>query len=223
MAVIAADRYQAIINPLHKRLTTSVPISAIITLIWTVSLLFALPNVAFNRVVEVLPFAGMQPSLHRCRAIYPGSSEASYRRQITLFTFLTQYAIPLSFTAFAYVRISFYVWQKLPEPTGDGQFSSASTVSTAEKAAGNGNVPGNDQHSLEGSLASAALPPSGMVGSLKRTSTAAMCYYLANVSQLRERSRRKTIKMLMIVVIAFGKLVISLLDFVSILKINSNL
>lgn len=216
MAVIAADRYQAIINPLHKRLTTSVPISAIITLIWTVSLIFALPNVAFNRVVEVLPFAGIQPSLHRCRAIYPGNSEVSYRRQITLFTFLTQYAIPLSFTAFAYVRISFYVWQKLPEPTGEGQFSSASTVSTAEKGGGNGGN-GNEpqQHSLEGSLASAALPPSGFAGSLKKTSAAAMCYYSANVSQLRERSRRKTIKMLMIVVIAFGKWVIFLFLFLS--------
>lgn len=165
---------------MHKRLSTSVPISVIILFIWLTAGIFAIPNVAFNRVVQ-LPLT----KLSRCRTVYP-ANELTIRRFITLFTFLSQYAIPLSITAFAYIRISFYVWHKLTEPTES--CSSASTFST-EKMNG-------QQEYMEQSLASV---PHSQLGSLKRT-----CYYQANVIQLRDRSRRKTIKMLSLVVACFA-------------------
>lgn len=80
MTIIAIDRYQAIIRPLKKRLSTNVPTSITILIIWIASAIFAIPNVAFNRVVQV------HKHLPRCRAVYPNTNELEYRRQVTLFT-----------------------------------------------------------------------------------------------------------------------------------------
>lgn len=116
MTIIAIDRYQAIINPLHRRLSTSVPIIVIILIIWLTSGAFSVPNVAFNRVVEI----SGHKTLYRCRALYP-SSQRTYRQIITMFTFLTQYVIPLSVTAFAYIIISINIWFKLLATDSDQQ------------------------------------------------------------------------------------------------------
>lgn len=182
MTIIAIDRYQAIIRPLKKRLSTNVPTSITILIIWIASAIFAIPNVAFNRVVQV------HKHLPRCRAVYPNTNELEYRRQVTLFTFLTQYCIPLSITAFAYVRISFYVWHKLTIPTE--RCNSVPTLASTDKT----------QCGAAGDYVEQSIPSvtNGRIESLNRP-----CYYQASVSQLRERSRRKTIKMLAIVVGVF--------------------
>ena len=116
MTIIAIDRYQAIINPLHRRLSTTVPIVIIIAIIWLTACVFSIPNVAFNRVVEI----SGHKTHYRCRALYP-SSQRTYRQVITMFTFVTQYAIPLSITAFAYIIISFNIWFKLLSTDSDQQ------------------------------------------------------------------------------------------------------
>lgn len=116
MTVIAIDRYQAIINPLHRRLSTSVPIGVIIAIIWMTASFFSIPNVVFNRVVEI----SGHKTHYRCRALYP-SDQRTYRQIITMFTFVSQYAIPLSVTAFAYIIISFNIWFKLLSTDSDQQ------------------------------------------------------------------------------------------------------
>lgn len=191
MTIIAIDRYQAIINPLDKRLSTSVPISIIVLVIWVASAIFAIPNVAFNRVVQIYG----HKRLLRCRTVYP-QPEISYRQQITLFTFLTQYAIPLSITAFAYIRISFYIWRQLHQHTEQCQ-NSNSLNSSNEKVTATGHSGHND--SMENSIPSMIQSQIIQAGSFKRT-----CFYQASIAQLRERSRRKTIKMLAIVVGVFA-------------------
>ncbi|XP_054159961.1 G-protein coupled receptor 83-like [Oppia nitens] len=116
MTVIAIDRYQAIINPLHRRLSTSVPIIVIIAIIWLTALIFSIPNVAFNEVVVMK----VHRELYRCRAVFP-NHRTFYRQVITMFTFLTQYVVPLSITAFAYIIISFNIWFKLLSTDTDQQ------------------------------------------------------------------------------------------------------
>jgi G protein-coupled receptor 83 len=108
MTIIAIDRYQALTNPLHRRLSTAVPIVIIIFFIWLIASAFSIPNVVFNQVVEI----SGHKTLFRCRALYP-SPQRAYRQIITMFTFLTQYVLPLSITAFAYIRISINIWYKL--------------------------------------------------------------------------------------------------------------
>jgi G protein-coupled receptor 83 len=108
MTIIAIDRYQALTNPLHRRLSTAVPIVIIIFFIWLIASAFSIPNVVFNQVVEI----SGHKTLFRCRALYP-SPKRAYRQIITMFTFLTQYVLPLSITAFAYIRISINIWYKL--------------------------------------------------------------------------------------------------------------
>lgn len=188
MTVIAIDRYQAIMHPLQKRLSTSVPTTVSICVIWLAATLFAIPDVVFNRVVVIFNFDLV--SLHRCQSVYPTLYPSTYRRYLTLFTFLTQYAVPLSVTAFAYIRISFYIWHKLTDPTES--CSSASTQSN-EKVVHNGTT---QQEYVEQSLPSVA---NSQLGSFKRT-----CYYQASVIQLRERSRRKSIRLLATVVTVFA-------------------
>jgi G protein-coupled receptor 83 len=108
MTIIAIDRYQALINPLHRRLSTAVSIVIIILLIWLIASVFSIPNVVFNQVVEI----SGHKTLFRCKVSYP-SPQIVYRQVITMFTFLTQYVLPLSITAFAYIRISISIWYKL--------------------------------------------------------------------------------------------------------------
>ncbi|KPM11168.1 7 transmembrane receptor (rhodopsin family)-like protein 14 [Sarcoptes scabiei] len=165
MTIIAIDRYQAIINPLNKRITTHLPTVFTILFIWIVSGLFSIPNVVFNRVVEIADHT----DLHRCRAIYP-KPKIIYRRSVTLFTFLTQYAIPLSITTFAYIRISFYIWSRLSKPKSLSQ---------------NHLDDRSNHHQAQQQFAQNSK-------------------YFTFINQLRERSRRKSIKMLALVVGVFS-------------------
>ncbi|UXI15552.1 Amiloride-sensitive cation channel 5 [Sarcoptes scabiei] len=234
MTIIAIDRYQAIINPLNKRITTHLPTVFTILFIWIVSGLFSIPNVVFNRVVEIADHT----DLHRCRAIYP-KPKIIYRRSVTLFTFLTQYAIPLSITTFAYIRISFYIWSRLSKPKSlsqnhlddrsnhhqaQQQFAQNSKyftlsnhnhhhhhhhhchkpqqqqeqnqVKSFQQAASN-NSTNKSNSSTEYSFQSAVV---GLSNSNKTLSQS----YQFSINQLRERSRRKSIKMLALVVGVFS-------------------
>lgn len=171
MTVIAIDRYQAFINPLNKRITTSVPTRYLIAIIWTASVVFAIPNAAFNRIAIIQSYKPIQ----RCQTVYP-EPKLTYRRNITLFTFLTQYAIPLSITAFAYIRISLYIWGNLRHPIGNKTDSSL--------------VNGSQDSNVQKMFRSSTL--------VSRSSS----NYPSNTH--RERSRRRSIKMLAIVVGVFS-------------------
>lgn len=210
MTIIAIDRYQAIINPLRKRITTSLPTVITILFIWIAAALFSIPNVVFNRVVEIVGHT----NLHRCRAIYP-KPEIMYRRYITLFTFLTQYAIPLSITTFAYIRISFYIWNELTLTkmktnicdericvNGNDGGGGASTTGAATAAATAAAVPVANDSATENSLPSLMAAPSHSNTS-KNISFKSNCFQ-ASMIELRERSRRKSIKMLALVVAVFS-------------------
>ncbi len=100
MTIIAIDRCQVLVGSLGKRLTTSVPTRLIILLIWLCSGLLSIPHASFNQVVELFTLK----KLIRCRAVYP-IPEDIYRQWITIFTFLTQYLIPLLITSNSFVSI----------------------------------------------------------------------------------------------------------------------
>nr|XP_027194317.1 neuropeptide Y receptor type 1-like [Dermatophagoides pteronyssinus] len=216
MTIIAIDRYQAILNPLNKRITTTLSTSLIIIVIWIAAALFSIPNIIFNRVVNI-------GHLQRCRAIYP-KPEISYRRFVTLFTFLTQYAIPLSITAIAYIRISFYIWSKLIKPnTSDENLDDINCVTTSS----NNDVPmmattsiksfskSNDKidnvihltnHNMNNDNVNhhykhQQQPTNKQRSIITKTS---LSKYHASINTLRERSRRKPIKMLALVVVVFS-------------------
>jgi hypothetical protein len=69
-------------------------------LIWLCSGLLSIPHASFNEVVELF----ILKKLIRCRAVYP-IPEDIYRQWITIFTFLTQYLIPLLITSNSFVSI----------------------------------------------------------------------------------------------------------------------
>lgn len=207
MTVIAIDRYQAIINPLDKRLSTHVSIKLIIFVIWTVSALFSAPNVVFNQVVDVIDH------VRRCRVVYPEPA-LSYRRFITLFTFLSQYLIPLSVTSFAYIRISRFIWYKLNNPINNPM--GGQHYSVAEGAAGETNCSPEASSSYQHKLPAAKANNNNNVNNnvnnnnnnkvLTENNIRQLnkhCYQF-NVNRFHERSRRKSIKMLAIVVAVFA-------------------
>ena len=222
MTIIAIDRYQAILNPLHKRITTTLRTSTIIIVIWIAAALFSTPNVIFNRVVQI------GGHLNRCRAIYP-KPVLSYRRYVTLFTFLTQYALPLSITAIAYIRISFYIWHKLIRPnTSDENLDNDNncvmkTMTKTTNAAAAASASDNN-HSAAAAIFKKDSIESAMVPTVihnnndqqqnyhsqnkqsKQRSIALtnLSKYHASIHTLRERSRRKSIKMLALVVAVFS-------------------
>lgn len=176
MMVIAIDRYQAILNPLHKRITTTLPIIRLFILIWFVSLLLSLPNVSFNRVVTIHG----HKALLRCRTVYPGP-ELTYRRCITLFTFTTQYVLPLTITSFAYVRISVFIWKKIFTPS---------------RRDSNQSINQSNQSNEDMTKRKANNSPSSLT--TLKTNTFVI------VNTIHKKSRKKTIKMLAIVLAVFA-------------------
>jgi G protein-coupled receptor 83 len=107
MAIIALDRYQALLHPLKRRLSHKVSKPLIIFLIWFVASLLAIPHAIFNRSVELFTYK----TVVRCRAVYPGPKHI-YRKSITSLTILTQYVLPLSITMFTYVIICVKIYRK---------------------------------------------------------------------------------------------------------------
>ncbi|XP_068247224.1 uncharacterized protein [Palaemon carinicauda] len=104
MVAIALDRYQVIIHPLKPRLG-SFHGAIIISVVWLLAALVSLPYAIYSEVVEVFTYR----KLTRCQARYPPPA-LKFRQWLTLATFLTQYVIPLSITAVAYVGVTRRVW-----------------------------------------------------------------------------------------------------------------
>ncbi len=107
MAIIALDRYQALLYPLKTRLSHKIRKSLIILLIWFVASLLAIPHAIFNRSVELFTYK----TVIRCRAVYPEPKDI-YKKSITSFTILTQYVLPLAITMFTYVIICIEIYRK---------------------------------------------------------------------------------------------------------------
>ncbi|XP_064088385.1 LOW QUALITY PROTEIN: uncharacterized protein LOC135202858 [Macrobrachium nipponense] len=104
MVAIALDRYQVIVHPLKPRLG-SFHGAIIIAVVWLLAALVSLPYAIYSEVVEVFTYR----KLTRCQAHYPPPA-LQFRQWLTLATFLTQYVIPLSITAVAYVGVTRRVW-----------------------------------------------------------------------------------------------------------------
>ncbi len=99
MAIIAIDRYQAINSRFYRRISNILPISITIKIIWIIAFIFSIPELLFNKLVELKIL-----NHTRCRAIYPEPQER-IRQFLTLIIFTTQYIIPLMITTIAYIRI----------------------------------------------------------------------------------------------------------------------
>lgn len=104
MAVISVNRFQGIINASKKQLSDYVSTWKMITLIWFVSFLFALPVGLFATVIEI-----GDDKLSTCSVEYP-SPRLKYSKIIIINIILTQYLIPLLIASYAYTRIGIRVW-----------------------------------------------------------------------------------------------------------------
>lgn len=108
MAVIALDRYQALINPMKARICNKVPKSVIIALIWIIAGILSIPHSIFNQSVELF---GLRP-IFRCQTVYP-EPKKFYRKLFTIITTSTQYLIPLTITLLTYGLISLKIYRKV--------------------------------------------------------------------------------------------------------------
>ncbi|KAI2803814.1 Neuropeptide Y receptor [Blomia tropicalis] len=102
MCIISIDRYCVVVHPFGSRVTNWLPLALVLTLIWTISLILSIPFAYFNEVVKI----DIIVTIIRCRSNYPSPN---YSKWLTLFSFLTQYLIPLTFASIAYLRIAFSI------------------------------------------------------------------------------------------------------------------
>ncbi|XP_054719185.1 G-protein coupled receptor 83-like [Uloborus diversus] len=103
MTCIAVDRYRVISKPFRPRLRLTQAL-VIISFVWAISIVLAVPHAMFNKVESFLTYEVQ----YRCRTIYP----AYMSQWITLITFTTQYFLPLSTTGFFYSMIVSKVWSR---------------------------------------------------------------------------------------------------------------
>jgi G protein-coupled receptor 83 len=100
MMVIALERYRTLVNNNgFKRMGRT------LIIIWTASVVLSLPHGLFNKVVVLSEWQ----NLTRCRIQYPAQWFSGHRdlwkQTLALFTFLTQYMIPILMTCVCYSRI----------------------------------------------------------------------------------------------------------------------
>ncbi|CAL4098090.1 unnamed protein product, partial [Meganyctiphanes norvegica] len=107
MVAIALDRYQVIVHPLKPRLG-AVHGLVIIGVIWCLAALFSIPTAMYHQVAKIYTYK----MLTRCQARFPEPA-LEFRKWLTLATFLSQYAIPLSITAVAYLAVTRKVWWRV--------------------------------------------------------------------------------------------------------------
>lgn len=106
MTIIAIDRYQAINSRFYRRISNVLPISITIRLIWVIALIFASPELIFNKLVDYRII-----HMTRCQMVLPEPKQR-YKQALTLITFATQYVIPLMITTVAYVKIILKICRK---------------------------------------------------------------------------------------------------------------
>ncbi|GAU93962.1 hypothetical protein RvY_05813-1 [Ramazzottius varieornatus] len=104
MVCIAVDRLIVTVYPLRPRMPIHTGI-ALVILVWTFSILGALPYALIHQTVTAISFT----TSIRCIAIFP-PPEVTYRRYLSLITFLFQFCIPLSITGICYGKISQKLW-----------------------------------------------------------------------------------------------------------------
>lgn len=88
MVVIAIDRQQILLGSLAR--SYKLPSRAAIAGIWILATVLSIPHFIYNRVVP----KQIHTCVNRCQAVYPSPSIV-YIQTITMFTFLSQYIVPL--------------------------------------------------------------------------------------------------------------------------------
>lgn len=107
MSAIALDRYMVILHPLRPRITRPAG-GVVVAMTWLAAVMMSLPFAVFACARPVDMFWA---TVVRCTMCYPEPA-ATYERVATLMTFVTQYVIPISVAAFAYIRIITTVWSR---------------------------------------------------------------------------------------------------------------
>lgn len=98
MAIIAIDRYCAIVNPFGPRLATMMPVGIVLIIIWLVSCSLAYPFAQY----EVTEVQFLIVKIVRCS---PVDLDERYVQGKTMLAFFTQYLIPLTIASIAYIGI----------------------------------------------------------------------------------------------------------------------
>ncbi|KAK3593466.1 hypothetical protein CHS0354_036989 [Potamilus streckersoni] len=104
LVMTAIDRYVSICYPLTSQTWTSKRVHVMITIAWTLSILFALPQ------LQIFSYEKGNTGVYDCLDNFYGD-DGNLRMQIYItWTFLAVYLIPLLILAYLYSRICYVVW-----------------------------------------------------------------------------------------------------------------
>ena len=112
LTVISIDRYFAILHPLRPRCSRRVA-AGVMILVWTFSLISAIPSVIVYRVEDVPDGdGGWNSSLTKpfCYPEFPTASNVDLGKVYRLYLVIIQYFFPLAIISYAYFRIMFKIW-----------------------------------------------------------------------------------------------------------------
>lgn len=108
MTFIAIDRYQAIIWPIRRRMSTKLGHGTVLLIIWCLAIFFSTPFALFNRVQAV---SLSYKTMIRCKPLYPEPSDL-YAKAINAVTFSGQFALPLTIMIALYAQIAIRIWAR---------------------------------------------------------------------------------------------------------------
>ena len=107
LAVISIDRYRAVIYPLKPRCSRRVA-HIVMAIVWSFSLLVALPAAIVFRVIYIPMEGGVYKPF--CFPVFPSLWGVELGRPYRLGLVIIQYFFPLIIICFAYIRIIHKIW-----------------------------------------------------------------------------------------------------------------
>src|SRR6266487_2316947 len=109
MTTIALDRYRKFVTPFNLSITSKLPSYYCVAIIWILAFVFSIPF-TFYSISQVPLSTNSTIIVERCVTHYP-KSLVSYKKLISLVTFLTTHIIPLLITTVLYAIIIFHIWR----------------------------------------------------------------------------------------------------------------
>jgi hypocretin (orexin) receptor 2 len=124
LGAIAVERYFAICHPLRRRLN-SLTVSMVITLIWTTSLLVALPELLYQRLNRSYP-EDVTEYLQYCQQTLPKEHQKNYQ----IFLMVGLYDLPMCLIFFAYTTIAIRLWKDTFSENSNSRLNTGNFLNT---------------------------------------------------------------------------------------------